>query len=548
MITVADPQILWNDGFYPLVDVRDPGRVVLEAEVPGRAQRAATTASAGSSTSSAACSARPTRSCSTPPASPPRRTSCTRAPTATGDRKGEWFQLYSIGFGGIPGRPIGDGPDGHSLWPSFVNIPCEYLESYYPLRIERWETVAGHRRRRAAPRRQRRRRRLPVPGGRARSPSTTTAGSPTRGASTAASRARAAASGSSAPTARREVLPQQGPRRAGRAPATCCTSSPGAAAAGATRSPATPTWSALEVRRGLVTADGARRTAWCATRPARSTRRRPRRCGRELRRRPAGPAADLRHGPAAGDDPRALPGGDRAARPAAARSAAVTPGAGHAATTRFGRRAARARRRAPAVLAVDLIAGLLRPRPAPLCLAADDVPAPRAARVLAAARRRTACRCVHTRVRYGAGRRRRRGVLPQGPGAARSSSSATAPLGELMPPVAPRAGRDGGRQAVRQRLLRHLAGVHAARACGVDTVVIVGVSTSGCVRATAVDAIQHGFVPLVVARRRRRPGPGPARGQPVRPAGQVRRGRRRGDRPRLPRHRPEVAPMTPTTR
>ena len=59
-----------------------------------------------------------------------------------GDRKGEWFQLYSIGFGGIPGRPIGDGPDGHSLWPSFVNIPCEYLESYYPLRIERWETVA----------------------------------------------------------------------------------------------------------------------------------------------------------------------------------------------------------------------------------------------------------------------------------------------------------------------------------------------------------------------------------------------------------------------
>ena len=61
---------------------------------------------------------------------------------SSGERKGEWFQLYSIGFGGIPGRPMGDGPDGHSLWPSFVNIPCEYLESYYPLRIETWETVA----------------------------------------------------------------------------------------------------------------------------------------------------------------------------------------------------------------------------------------------------------------------------------------------------------------------------------------------------------------------------------------------------------------------
>lgn len=32
---------------------------------------------------------------------------------------------------------------------------------------------------------------------------------------------------------------------------------------------------------------------------------------------------------------------------------------------------------------------------------------------------------------------------------------------------------------------------------GVDTVVIVGVSTSGCVRATALDAMQHGFRPMV---------------------------------------------------
>ena len=35
-------------------------------------------------------------------------------------------------------------------------------------------------------------------------------------------------------------------------------------------------------------------------------------------------------------------------------------------------------------------------------------------------------------------------------------------------------------------------------ALGVDTVLIAGVSTSGCVRATAVDACQHGFVPFVV--------------------------------------------------
>jgi maleamate amidohydrolase len=32
----------------------------------------------------------------------------------------------------------------------------------------------------------------------------------------------------------------------------------------------------------------------------------------------------------------------------------------------------------------------------------------------------------------------------------------------------------------------------------VDTAIITGVSTSGFVRSTALDALQHGFVPLVV--------------------------------------------------
>lgn len=36
------------------------------------------------------------------------------------------------------------------------------------------------------------------------------------------------------------------------------------------------------------------------------------------------------------------------------------------------------------------------------------------------------------------------------------------------------------------------------RALGVDTVLLCGFSTSGCVRASAVDAIQHGFAPFVV--------------------------------------------------
>ncbi len=141
MITVADPQILWNDGFYPLVDVVIPKDSFWQPKYPaalnarnhgvgrifdlfggllGQTNPDLLNAAGFSSSPHFMYSGN----------------------YSSGARKGEWFQLYSIGFGGIPGRPIGDGPDGHSLWPSFVNIPCEYLESYYPLRIERLETIA----------------------------------------------------------------------------------------------------------------------------------------------------------------------------------------------------------------------------------------------------------------------------------------------------------------------------------------------------------------------------------------------------------------------
>ena len=33
---------------------------------------------------------------------------------------------------------------------------------------------------------------------------------------------------------------------------------------------------------------------------------------------------------------------------------------------------------------------------------------------------------------------------------------------------------------------------------GVDTLIVTGVSTSGCVRATSIDTISHGFVPMIV--------------------------------------------------
>ncbi|MDH4344875.1 MAG: hydantoinase B/oxoprolinase family protein, partial [Thermoleophilia bacterium] len=57
------------------------------------------------------------------------------------DDAGEFFYSMEILYGGIPGRPIGDGMDGHSWWPLFENIPTEYLEAYYPLRIDGYTTV-----------------------------------------------------------------------------------------------------------------------------------------------------------------------------------------------------------------------------------------------------------------------------------------------------------------------------------------------------------------------------------------------------------------------
>ena len=58
------------------------------------------------------------------------------------DENNEWYQLFQIGFGGIPGKPFGDGPDGHSLWPDFTNVPNEFLERYFPMVIEKYETEA----------------------------------------------------------------------------------------------------------------------------------------------------------------------------------------------------------------------------------------------------------------------------------------------------------------------------------------------------------------------------------------------------------------------
>ncbi|TMR27751.1 isochorismatase family protein [Nonomuraea zeae] len=71
------------------------------------------------------------------------------------------------------------------------------------------------------------------------------------------------------------------------------------------------------------------------------------------------------------------------------------------------------------------------------------------------------------------------------------------PLGEVMPEVTPAANEI---VIVKQYASAFFGTTLASTltALRVDTLVITGVSTSGCVRASAVDAVQHGFVPIVV--------------------------------------------------
>jgi N-methylhydantoinase B len=137
MIMVFDPQILFNDGFYDLMEVRIPPGSLLKPLKP--AALSCRTHALGRIFDILAGllgQGNPDFMCGAGFSDSPHFM------YSGYDKNGEWYQLYQITFGGIPGKPFGDGPDGHSLWPSFTNVPNEFLESYFPLRIDIYETIA----------------------------------------------------------------------------------------------------------------------------------------------------------------------------------------------------------------------------------------------------------------------------------------------------------------------------------------------------------------------------------------------------------------------
>jgi len=136
MIMVFDPQILFNDGFYDVIHVTMPKGSLVNPNFPASLGCRTHTLSRQFDVLGGALSY-----------------NAPEMATAAGygssphflysgvDKAGRPFQLMEILYGGIPGRPMGDGMDGHSWWPLFQNIPSEYLETYYPMLIEAYTTI-----------------------------------------------------------------------------------------------------------------------------------------------------------------------------------------------------------------------------------------------------------------------------------------------------------------------------------------------------------------------------------------------------------------------
>ena len=442
---------------------------------------------------------------------------------------------------GSPGRPIGDGMDGHSWWPLFENIPTEYLEAYYPLRIDGYTTVtdsggAGlHRGGNGVEKRYvylepgqvsiHDDRWLTRPWG-------VLGGEPGERSTKLLRRADGTEQVLPAKcdevevAARRHArLPHGGRRRL--------------------EGPPRPARRGGRARRGLR--PGVAREGAGGLRRRARRRRDGRRGGDRGRARRAsaterGDGAGFDFGPPLEETLAALRGRDRAAGAEARRAAALVAARGRARrrARACARRAASCRRRdgrrercrpgagvrrrrglrrRPAVVVVDLDPRLHRPGLRRSARTSTTWSPPRAACSTPRARRRAGL--LHDVV-YDAPRERAAAVflrkvpaLAASCGRARAGSRST--RGSAARPDEPLLVK-----AFASAFFGHATG--ARWLAGRDALVVCGATTSGCVRATVVDALQHGLAPdRRRARRSATAGPTPTRQSLLRHAAEVRR-------------------------
>ncbi|WP_295528451.1 N-carbamoylsarcosine amidohydrolase [Novosphingobium sp. Chol11] len=159
--------------------------------------------------------------------------------------------------------------------------------------------------------------------------------------------------------------------------------------------------------------------------------------------------------------------------------------------------------RRPALIVIDMVEAYLQPG-SPL-YAGIETAVESAAR-LAAAARRAGAPVIFTNVEYAPGGADGGVFFRKVP--ALKVFEKGSPLGAFPANLSP----EGGDLVVTKRYASAFFATHLAAtltSLGVDTLMITGVSTSGCVRATALDACQNGFLPFVVrdACGDRHPGP-----------------------------------------
>ncbi|MGD9599802.1 MAG: isochorismatase family protein [Steroidobacteraceae bacterium] len=148
----------------------------------------------------------------------------------------------------------------------------------------------------------------------------------------------------------------------------------------------------------------------------------------------------------------------------------------------------------PALLVIDFVQAYLVPG-SPLYAGVEA--ARDACVLLLDAARKAAIPVLHTNVAYQPGGRDGGVFFRKVPALACFEAGAHPELAAFAPGLEPRAGET----VVTKQYASAFFGTSLAptlTSLGVDTVLIGGVSTSGCVRASAVDCCQHGFVPVVV--------------------------------------------------
>ncbi|MCW5572841.1 MAG: isochorismatase family protein [Steroidobacteraceae bacterium] len=158
----------------------------------------------------------------------------------------------------------------------------------------------------------------------------------------------------------------------------------------------------------------------------------------------------------------------------------------------FGKSLAFGRR--PALLVIDFVQAYLVPG-SPLYAAAE--PARAACETLLGAARAAGIPVLHTNVVFQPGGRDGGVFFRKVPALACFEAGAHPELAAFAPGLEPL----DGETVISKQYASAFFGTSLAStltSLGVDTVLIAGVSTSGCVRASAVDCCQHGFVPVVV--------------------------------------------------